>query len=1766
MEMKFAQCVNKGMQRDYAMNTASQEFAYENKNIRITTSGNESFLAITNERSTEKITDINKDFELTFNRIKLLGTKIMSTYPVNSDVYLYLYSANEFEINELGKRVRKKYKVCIKQGETEADTGDIDLNNFPLWGFEVISDYRKDFKYYYLSYNYSYDSETDVESLIPEYPDSSLLHINMEGEVLGTAVINNYLILFNHDSNNNLDYIYRITINDDVEVDTVYQGKLGFDPEYPIECTTSYESEDVQKVYWVDGKNQPRMINITKLNQTSETTNVDFVPPFNEGVNVEVRKRYEGAGLFPSGVIQYYITYYSKFGQETNVVYNTPIFNISPQDRGGEEDVTQTCSFDITIKNVDIKYDYIRIYSLIRTTKDSVPSVSIVKDITIQKDNSNYIYHLVDTNIDNIPVAASDILFLGGNTITASTIEQKDNTLFLGNLTSLSNNEDYKSLDEVLAEDRSNNTLGVEFFNRPVKLATYHNEDYGYTPNMDASSKDRGFKYLEWYRLGLQFQNDRGEWGRVVWLGDVQNKNCYPNNSYVGNDEFINSLYDVDYDYDTISAIKYEPSSSVKNVFNTFNSKRYRLVMAEHTPYTRTIKSQGVIMPTLFNLKQRADGTCHGSSLWSTGIAINKQRKHLDNVDYLNTYSPKDRTKTPLSVQAVYPTQHLDSVLYSLNKNYGESNNLDDDSISEKLLFNIHSSAVTTKSGTKEKECYLSKIVVQIGVAGPLYVLSFTPYTINWESTVETKGPMIKAVTIRSSGRRKKGFEELITKAVALQWKDIANIEGVEIDIANIDGINPDDPVCTRVELPTADELKEAFGPNEGSLTELTLYRNGSGLSRDAVLIKDHCNEYFLDANLCDFWSPNTDIVQDVISKFRIVGEVNVSNTISNYSITMEDYTVFNKRYDIYDTNLNRALYSDTFGKKISDITEGSDTYIFTHLTESNTGITAFPLWPGISTHSLFWVHTWNQPTINKSTEETKEFESKIKTKTFGNFWKCSSVYIDNINYGTTYSTLVDNPTIYNGGNLFQKEYNNVLFPKNERRLYLYDQEGLLTTTDITKVNSLIEENSNVILTSDGVIRDTVSIKYNSTNHLLVNLGKANGLLNVLPNYSRTDNNNVLAYDGTPFTPIFNDSFDYVVEGELKEEIKNIETGVPLDGHILYIPDFNNSNCSWSIYVGGEYIGKINHNELSVLPYNSNDKIYILNNQLPYKISWEVESTSSANSFPGTITIQKIEDAALLKCNDLNISTYYIVEDNKLINASNKLSGVTNWKSSPNTESKLFLGELYIEYDETSFMGGTSENALELNTFIPISDPTPIGNTIYAFEGDTYYQQWDCLRTYPLAEEDVNKVVDVISVPLESYVNLDGDTRETRGRKDVDNIRPSNITTTINPVYSQSNNYVTGSILDEKFDISKHPTQYWWSLTKTPNSDIDVWTGINLTSIAELDGDKGPLTKIKRWNNSLFAFQDKAIAAINFNNQTTISTQEGIPVEISNSGKVQGHYYLTTNNGCKNKWSIVESPNGLYFIDSYNKAINVLGEGIKSLSMINLFQDWIEKHEIGNIWSSEYKNGKAFKSFYDPIHKDVYFANGEDCLCYNELLEQFVSFYDYEKLEHMAMLNNSIYGISDGTIYRMFEGSDYCNLFGKQCDYYIQYKINNEPFVDKTWTNIEYRADVFNEGNIQTNEYNGNSIISNETFNFLKVWNEYQNGELDLNTVKFSYIKDARPRFRVWRTNIPRANNGSNNKWGLDRIRNPWIMLELKKSSNTNKRMEFHDLIIKYVI
>ena len=402
----------------------------------------------------------------------------------------------------------------------------------------------------------------------------------------------------------------------------------------------------------------------------------------------------------------------------------------------------------------------------------------------------------------------------------------------------------------------------------------------------------------------------------------------------------------------------------------------------------------------------------------------------------------------------------------------------------------------------------------------------------------------------------------------------------------------------------------------------------------------------------------------------------------------------------------------------------------------------------------------------------------------------------------------------------------------------------------------------------------------------------------------------------------------------------------------------------------------------------------------------------------------------------------------------------------------------------------------------------------------------------------MNSVIDIVSFMVETHINLEGRYDKNKDSLNILNARPDNFNK-INPIYSQTNNYFTYNILDEKFNQNKYFNQVAFSLQKTPTSEIDTWCNISLASAFNLDGKYGKLNKLITVNDAVLAFQDKALSVINFNNRTAISTENGVPIEIANSGKVNGYSVISSNIGCQNKLSICEASSGVYFIDDLNKTMYGFNrEGLSNISSKGMSM-WFKKNLTGEE-----------KCFYDKLTNDVYITNNNDCLIYNEALDAFTSFMDYSNINSLFNFEGKSFifdGNSTVNAKQMFKGN-YTN------NYYIQYKINPEPLTDKTFTNIEFIADKLNNEDIDSIPSKKNLLYP---FTEFEVWNEYQYGITNL--TKGRTYPNFERKFRIWRADIPRDESN-----GRDRIRNPWIYLKLNNTDNKNAKMVFHSFLVKY--
>lgn len=150
--------------------------------------------------------------------------------------------------------------------------------------------------------------------------------------------------------------------------------------------------------------------------------------------------------------------------------------------------------------------------------------------------------------------------------------------------------------------------------------------------------------------------------------------------------------------------------------------------------------------------------------------------------------------------------------------------------------------------------------------------------------------------------------------------------------------------------------------------------------------------------------------------------------------------------------------------------------------------------------------------------------------------------------------------------------------------------------------------------------------------------------------------------------------------------------------------------------------------------------------------------------------------------------------------------------------------------------------------------------------------------------------------------------------------------------------------------MTKFPNQVLWSTQKSHLEDIDSWTNITLASSIDLDGNKGPVNSLVNFNDSLYCFQDKSISQLLFNSRVQIPVSDGVPVEISNNYKMEGSRTIVDQIGCHDKFSMVTTPNGIYFADAFSKALYLFNGQITDLSSVHGMSMWAKENCTMDTW------------------------------------------------------------------------------------------------------------------------------------------------------------------------------------------------------------------------
>lgn len=1487
---------------------------------------------------------------------------------------------------------------------------------------------KQDSKFLWDAHNIRFTARDDNTLLsMTNEKGTSTMPIVFSGKYLGHCIVNNTLVVFT--IKDNITYIVKSTQGESGVFSSctrLYEGNLNMDENHPIQTLCSYESDLVQKVYWIDGKNQPRVINIVadKLKnyspvydeQGNENLKVkqdtiypegcfDFVQDLQLKETVEVT-RIEGGGSFSPGTIQYAFSYFNKYGQESNIFYTTELLYVSFHNRGGSPEDNIANTFHIKIQNVETKFDYLRIYSIHRTSIDATPATKLVTDIEI---GSNKKINFFDTGLIGSDIDPTKLLYIGGESITANTMVDKDNTLFLGNIEVIR-----KSIPSEVKTAVT--TLCPIMTTRDVNFdTTDYNTDsrfYSYKSQLIRGNPST-FKVGDYYRLGLQCQYKNGKWSEPIWIKDFQ---------VIGKDDNGNSYRpELQTTQVVVPAINVD-LSTIKEKLIDLGYKKVRPLVVLPTIYDRMVLAQGIICPTVFSVKYRENNSPSVQSSWffrpmsaedidndsnvEQGAEISF--KHLDALKSGGNRGAEIQNMTDLKISEIYKSTVTNTDRKNINTFYVDQS-----------IVTMHSPDIEFDDSTK---LALKNADVDFSIVG-LTGFSSSAGDISIQTSSAPPAPgnigFIHNTTFST------GYSNRILASGLFYGSHlIDDQEGPTYEIAG----GTDE----------ANNLKGEYGwmvypwHRTGSLNNDTNRGEGKG-TRTAVLKRKVISNIRVAENnvWIDPWTPKYGITttnifdSNEVSLVKIPAPTNSSINIINYygnvdtliTNTSNNISIWNpddNHYSIFQA----AAYPHLFSDKVNSL----DTLISSI---------------GDFDKSIIYI------------------SDPVRMK-----YKSTAHAVFAFNYMGVNSPVIL-PYISGGG----KEINKCSYLG-----YSPFYNGTASITTYEEVKEIKGIGSRGDITDEGLLR-----KVNSTLTLIQSYG----------NYAIS----TCWYDCPNAT-------DY--------------------GSLYYtaLTTISSLDWEWKLYTNlGNYSGKIfkGYNESGTTEYY--EVIYYNNNFILHRIS----TTAT------TINTQQDE---------ISFNTYI-------------------------GSSLLYLGELKRKTVPSNIFGGKTDEAFRNNSWIPAGEPIDLNeNDIIQFKyGDTYYQRYDCLKTYPFTTEDENSIIDIASFMCETRVNIDGRYDRNRGNLSNLNVSPTNFNL-LNNVYSQKDNFFNYRMLEDYYYRNvKYPCQVLWSTEKSNLEDVDAWTNVTLASSLDLNGSSGKLVSLEVFNDTLLAFQEKSTSQILFNSRVQIPTSDSVPIEISNNYKVEGTRIISDTVGCQNKYSIAKSPLGLYFIDDNSNTLYQFNGQLQNIS-----------DSLGGRWWL--KNNTNVRLSYDPNNKDLYLSpSNEEVLCYSESLGCFTSLMSYNDAI-MFPVGNNFYSLKyksdkeEISFYRNFTGP-YNYIFSEIKLPSFTYISNDNAAYTKIFDTIEYRADMYdNDGN----------LLHNKSFDWIQSYNEYQDSgikalnqsrRIDDKSKEIFRSPSLRKKFRVWRGIIPRQ--------GRERMRNPWTAISLgfnKVSNKTDNYFHFvlHDISTKYTI
>lgn len=276
--------------------------------------------------------------------------------------------------------------------------------------------------------------------------------------IIGTVTINQYGIVVTVDASG-CNRVYRITNFDQPNPtqEIILKGYIGLcqdlDETPNISIVANYESDDVIKIYFTDGKSSVKALNISPSydRYVSGSELVDSAGNILNTLALDITPGCElppfsfvsmGIGSLPSGMVQYCYQLFNLRGSETTtsplselIHLTSSATNQDSQNYMGsymEESSNKSCSLKTNLITKD--FERCRILRILYVSNNQPPIISIVDEIEILSSQSTITY--TDTGNSSMgDISVDEFNALTGYQFIGTTLAKMQNRLFVADIT-----------------------------------------------------------------------------------------------------------------------------------------------------------------------------------------------------------------------------------------------------------------------------------------------------------------------------------------------------------------------------------------------------------------------------------------------------------------------------------------------------------------------------------------------------------------------------------------------------------------------------------------------------------------------------------------------------------------------------------------------------------------------------------------------------------------------------------------------------------------------------------------------------------------------------------------------------------------------------------------------------------------------------------------------------------------------------------------------------------------------------------------------------------------------------------------------------------------------------------------------------------------------------------------------------------------------------------------------------------------------------------